>query len=119
MRGVGWRPASSQASVVPGGKRNLDDLREQDVTGEETKMSDDETRGRRVSPPDGKRELTPNPYFGAGLAVHRYLRVCRRCPWAGIVRENPHLLTAPVALPPEATERTIAQPPRRFKRPRA
>jgi hypothetical protein len=93
-------------------------------------MSAEETRWRRASPSDGKREprcpkcasrtgLTPNPYYGAGLAVHPYLRVCRRCPWAGIVRESPILLTAPIALPQEAEEQMTEPPRRRLKRRRA
>lgn len=48
---------------------------------------------RRGEPVCGKcgyrTRLVPNPYYGAGLAVHRYLRVCRRCPWTVIVKENP------------------------------
>jgi hypothetical protein len=55
-----------------------------------------------------RTRLVPNPYFGAGLAVHRYLRVCRRCDWAGIVREAP--APAPDPRPePAPVEKEVAK----------
>jgi hypothetical protein len=63
-----------------------------------------------------RTRLVPNPYYGAGLAVHRYLRVCRRCPWTVIVRENP--LPAPTAdaavVPTAPEEKTADRPVRRL-----
>ena len=38
---------------------------------------------------DFRTRVIPNPYYGAGLAVHRYLRTCRRCDWTVIVKERP------------------------------
>jgi hypothetical protein len=32
-----------------------------------------------------RTRLIPNPYYGVGLAVHEYLRGCRRCDWIVIV----------------------------------
>lgn len=62
-----------------------------------------------------RTRLVPNPYYGAGLAVHRYLRVCRRCPWTVIVKENPLPLTAPVSVTEQAIEdKPIEQPARRW-----
>jgi hypothetical protein len=39
--------------------------------------------------------LHTNPHFGVGLAVHRYLRVCVKCDWIAIVREQPTRPPAP------------------------
>lgn len=63
-----------------------------------------------------RTRLVPNPYYGAGLAVHRYLRVCRRCPWTVIVRENPlPAPSAPAEAPPHSTDdKTPARPVRRL-----
>jgi hypothetical protein len=31
--------------------------------------------------------LVLNTYYGTGLAVHRHIRICRRCNWDATVRE--------------------------------
>jgi hypothetical protein len=38
--------------------------------------------------------LRPNPHFGIGLAVHRYLRVCVACDWITIIQERGTTLPA-------------------------
>jgi DNA-directed RNA polymerase subunit RPC12/RpoP len=48
---------------------------------------------------DYRTRLVPNPYFASGLAVHRYLRACRRCDGIVIVRERPR---APAPSPDQA-----------------
>jgi hypothetical protein len=66
---------------------------------------------------DNRTRLVPNPYFGSGLAVHRYLRACTRCDWIVIVREQPRAPSpVPVPVPvdreaskPSAARRSIWQ----------
>jgi hypothetical protein len=56
-----------------------------------------------VCPKCGSRTaLIPNPHYGVGLAVHRHLRVCERCEWIAIVREQrPRSPASPAAAPAE------------------
>ncbi|WP_231374519.1 hypothetical protein [Leifsonia sp. 109] len=43
--------------------------------------------------------LVSNPYYGAGLAVHRDLLVCQDCGYSGFA-ENDDAVTDDVAAPP-------------------
>lgn len=61
-----------------------------------------------------RTRLVPNPYYGSGLAVHRYLRVCRRCPWTVIVRESK---SQPQPQPVPVVEAPAARPVRRLMLP--
>ena len=51
----------------------------------------------------GRTRDVPNPYFGAGLAVHRYLRTCRTCDWVVILRESPPAFLPAVTYSDETT----------------
>lgn len=54
-----------------------------------------------VCPKCGSRtRLIPNPHFGVGLAVHRYLRSCGRCDWIVIVNNQPARPPAPPTAAP-------------------
>lgn len=57
--------------------------------------------------------LRPNPHFGVGLAVHRYLRVCLKCDWIAIVREQPTRPPAPTNSAPVEVEGVKPTPDRR------
>ena len=47
----------------------------------------------------GVARLVSNPYYGAGLAVHRDLLVCQDCGYSGFA-ENDDAVTDDVAPPP-------------------
>jgi hypothetical protein len=54
-----------------------------------------------VCPKCGFRtSLIPNPHYGVGLAVHRYLRSCGRCDWIAIVNDQPARLPEPPTATP-------------------
>jgi hypothetical protein len=39
---------------------------------------------------NSRMQISGNPYFGVGLAVHRYLSACRRCGFIEFVPSTPH-----------------------------
>jgi ribosomal protein S27AE len=48
------------------------------------------TRPRWCPRCDARMRITDNPYYGVGLAVHRYLSSCRRCGFVEFLPPPPH-----------------------------
>jgi hypothetical protein len=70
-------------------------------------MTDRKQRTRaRACPGCGKRiDITPNPYYGVGQAVHEYIAVCSHCEYFAFVR----------GIPPEDAAAEPDPPRRRFE----
>ncbi|MBF0672043.1 MAG: hypothetical protein IR160_05595 [Salinibacterium sp.] len=59
----------------------------------------------------------PNPFFGTGLSVHRYVVQCVRCDWTRLVKDSERgistLRAAPVPVEDPSPAQAIEAPKRR------
>jgi len=55
----------------------------------------------------GVARLVSNPYYGAGLAVHRDLLVCQDCGYSGFAENDETAPGAAVAMPPDSALRRL------------
>ncbi|MDN4613287.1 hypothetical protein P5G50_02375 [Leifsonia sp. F6_8S_P_1B] len=56
-----------------------------------------------------RAQVTPNPYFGTGLAVHRAVLLCAACGYAGLQDNEPSVVeSTPPALPVGPVQRVLA-----------
>lgn len=72
---------------------------------------DARTRPRWCSRCGARARVIENPYYGVGLAVHRYLTGCTRC---GFVEFLPTVRTACVETPPIASAADAARADRLY-----
>lgn len=55
----------------------------------------------------GAARLVSNPYYGAGLAVHRDLLVCHECGYSGYAENEREATEDDVAVAPESALRRL------------
>ncbi|MCW4386021.1 hypothetical protein OH146_09580 [Salinibacterium sp. SYSU T00001] len=60
-----------------------------------------------------RTRTVPNPFFGTGLSVHRYVVQCVRCEWTRLVKDSARGVTTLRPAPPVAEDEQAIDDQRR------